>query len=235
MQLPSAPSDSGNRRPAPGALRGLLQRLQNDTCFYSDGFVSCVDFADAVHAGQRKHHLSTAVVGNRTAAQARIAALRHDGDALFVTQAHHGGHLSGCRRPHDQRRLATVSVAPVAEIAGHPLWVADDSSRSDYGFESMPQGVGVHGNSVWKKTGGCSWHAVQRVHLPSRRKPNPASRAEPTPTGIRQCSCRSSLCLRPKPGSRAEPTPTGIHRCFCRSWLCLRPATDSAANTPGIR
>ena len=75
-----------------------------------------VELANPIHAREREQDLAAlAVERRRTAAVARVAALRHDADARVVTDAHDGRAFLGRGRPHDQRRGAVVEVALVAQ------------------------------------------------------------------------------------------------------------------------
>ena len=73
VQLPSAPSESGNSRRRVG---GVLRLDQHDAGLAGHGVRGRVDLADAVEPRQREHDL--ALVRRLAADEAGIAALRHD-------------------------------------------------------------------------------------------------------------------------------------------------------------
>ena len=101
----------GERERETGArpLGGLLHRRQHAARLDRHGVVERVDRAHAVHARERSRPPRAACrVGHRAAAQAGVAALRHDRDALARAQRHDASDLVGARRPHHAFRLPAV-------------------------------------------------------------------------------------------------------------------------------
>ncbi len=152
----------GQRKQSVDRRCRLLQVLQQDASLDGNGFVRRIDLADACHAGQRQYDLGATVVRNRSAAQAGIATLRNQRDAVRVADLRHRGHLLGGRRPHDQRCGAPVRVTPVTEVTGHPLGVADDPLRADDRFKGVQEGLGVHGTSDWNRLEGVPGMELRR-------------------------------------------------------------------------
>ena len=107
VQLPSAPSESGNSRFCGGG--GLLRLDQHDAGLAGHGVGGGVDLADAVEPLEREQDL--AVVRRLAADEAGVAALRHDRRAGLVRELQDRGDLGGRARPQHQRRAAVIEPA----------------------------------------------------------------------------------------------------------------------------
>ena len=91
VQLPSAPSDSGNSRSTSPAR--CLRVLQHDAGLAGHGVGGGVDLADLVHPPQRDHDL--AMMRGLAADQTGIAALRHQRDFMLGGELADRGYLGG--------------------------------------------------------------------------------------------------------------------------------------------
>ena len=112
VQLPSAPSESGNSRSASAAA--CLRLHQHDAGLAGHGVRRRVDLADAVEPGEREHEL--AAVRDLPADQPGIAALRHDRRAGLVGELEDGGDLGDRARPQHRRRRAAIEVAALDQV-----------------------------------------------------------------------------------------------------------------------
>ena len=132
VQLPSAPSESGNSRSGFGGA--LLRVQQHHAGLAGHGVGGGVDLADAVHPPQREHDF--AVVRRLAADQAGVAALRHERGAVFVGELADRGDFRGRARPQHQRRVAVIQAALLGDIGrdvggiGDGIFVADDRAEA---------------------------------------------------------------------------------------------------------
>ena len=131
VQLPSAPSDSGNSRST--SAGALLRDLQHHAGLAGHGVGGGIDLADLVQPPQRDDHL--AIVRGLAADQAGIAALRHQRDLVLAGELADRGHFRRRARPQHQRRAAVKQVALLGDVGrdiggiGHRIFVADDGAK----------------------------------------------------------------------------------------------------------
>ncbi len=131
VQLPSAPSDSGNRRST--SARALLRDLQHHAGLAGHGVGGGIDLADLVQPPQRDNDL--AMMRGLAADQAGIAALRHQRDFVFAGELADRGHFRRRAGPQHQRRAAVKQVAFLGDVGrdiggiGHRIFVADNSAK----------------------------------------------------------------------------------------------------------
>ena len=131
VQLPSAPSDSGNSR---STSRGaLLGDLQHHAGLAGHGVGRRIDLADFVEPPQRDDDF--AIMRGLPADQAGVAALRHQRDAVLAGKLADRGDFRGRTRAQHQRRMAVKQVAFFGGVrrdvggVGHRIFVADDCAE----------------------------------------------------------------------------------------------------------
>jgi hypothetical protein len=142
VQLPSAPSDSGNSRST-----SLLRDLQHHAGLAGHGVRRRVDVADLIHPPHRDHHL--AVMRGLAADEASVAALRHQRDSVLGRKPADRGDLGGRARPQHQRRSSVKQVALLGEVRrdvggiGDRVFVADNfaETRDQFGRERRACGL----------------------------------------------------------------------------------------------
>ena len=151
VQLPSAPSDSGNSRSTLGGA--LLRDLQHHAGLAGHGVGRGVDVADLVQPPHRDHHL--AVMRRLAADEPGIAALRHQRDSVFAGELADRGDFRGRARPQHQRRAAVKQVALLGDVGrdvgriGHRIFVADDGAetRDQFGRAAAALRAGRYSSS----------------------------------------------------------------------------------------
>ena len=92
---------------------GLVHGRQRQARLDRDRRVGGVERPHARHPRERQHDLVGGRVRRRAAAQAGVAALRHDRDAELGAGARDRGHFVGRPGLHDRARGAAVAAAPV--------------------------------------------------------------------------------------------------------------------------
>ena len=131
VQLPSAPSDSGNSRSTSAARCCAI-------C--STTPASQVMVLEAVSISRilsrRRSETTTSPLMRRLAAdEAGVAALRHERDAVLVGKLADRGDFRRRARPQHQRRAAAKQVALLGGVGrdvggiGHRIFVADDGAE----------------------------------------------------------------------------------------------------------
>ena len=159
---------------APGRLRGLLHRLQQAAGLDRHRVVVGVDLTDAVEPGQQQHDRAAAGVGRGTAAQAGVAALRHDRHAGGSAAAQHRRHLGGAARTHHRARGAAEMAAPVDQ-KGRGLLAAQHMGGADQGAQALQEIVLAHRIGRVRFMCG-SWGMNVSGWRSGRRRPAAASR-----------------------------------------------------------
>ena len=139
VQVPSAASDSGNRRSAASG-RGL--RLGERHARLADHHLGVrIDLANALESSGREDDLIAAFVRRLAADEAGVAALRHDSDPRFVAK---GGDRRDFRRragPNEGERLALIEAARLDERAGDEGGIGQHVARTDDALQSLKRGV----------------------------------------------------------------------------------------------
>ena len=128
--------EAQGKQPVHGISR-VLHRLQHRAGFDRDRVVSGIDVEDAGHAVERQHHLVACVGGNLPAAQAGVAALRHDRRARLVGDGENAGDFLGGARAQHERRAAGPDLPPLAHVAVHFGGIADGVLLADHGGEAV--------------------------------------------------------------------------------------------------
>ena len=98
-------------------------------------------------------------MGNLAADEAGVAALGHDGDAMFGANADGGSHLGGRTRRQHQRRMALPAIAPLRQpgrdlgrIVG-PAAVAEDGFQGGEGGRRSSCHAGLVSKSWTRRKG----------------------------------------------------------------------------------
>ena len=97
---------------APCFGRRLLHILQHRTGIHRDGIVGQADAADAVETAQAEQQ---AAIRHRSAAQAGVAALRCNRNAVFKAKPHHTLHIFHAGRLHHPIRPAAITAALIQQ------------------------------------------------------------------------------------------------------------------------
>ena len=122
---PSEPRLSGNNRSA--AVRSGLYVGKDAARFDRDRVVERLDLANAAHALERQHDLRAARIRRRSAAIARVAAVRNDSDPVLGTDADDARDLSGAVRQDDERSPAGEEAAEIVNEGLDLLGLLDHS------------------------------------------------------------------------------------------------------------
>ena len=101
-----------------GGGGGVLHRGERHAGLDRDRRVGRVERADAVHPRQRHHDRVAAGVRRRAAAQAGVAALRHDRRRRRRRRRARPRRPRRSSRAHDRERPPAIAAAPVGERGG---------------------------------------------------------------------------------------------------------------------
>ena len=104
------------REQEPGGLGLVLDILEDTAGLDRHGRVDGVDLAHRIHAAHVDQH---AALGDRPAAQARIAALGGDGHAVFGADGDDLGDFFRIGGAQHQRAFAVVVIALLRQVGGH--------------------------------------------------------------------------------------------------------------------
>jgi len=126
--------------PTPG---GFLHRLQQAAGLDRDGVVVDVDGAHAVQPRRGQHHGRARFVRRGGAAQAGVAALRHQRHAVPGAGAHHGRHVVGAARPRYRQGRALVTPPPI-EQKGRGVRPRQHMIGAQQGLQFIQQSHGGH-------------------------------------------------------------------------------------------
>ena len=198
VQLPSAPSESGNSRFCVGG--GLLRLDQHDAGLAGHGVGGRVDLADAVHALEREQDL--AVVRRLPADQAGVAALRHDRRAGLVRELEDGGDLGGRARPQHHRRAAVIEPAILDQVGldivrvGERVALADDGGEAgeEFGRDGF-DGAFDDVHAALSRLEGADYSAdlARLVHARILLRPHPDSPSAARITEMKRAHSASSF------------------------------------------
>ena len=127
----------------PGIGRGLLHLLQRAACFGGQGLAGAIDATHPVHAPQAQNHAGRGGKGRGAAYQARVASLRHHGNARFGAGLYHLCHLFRVGGARHAQSLAVVALALIgAEWAG--IVPGEHVGWAEHADKGVQQGGGVH-------------------------------------------------------------------------------------------
>ena len=106
-----------------------------------DGEVDRIDGAHFVHAAEVDQDLAGILMGRGAAAQAGVAALRHDRQPSRGAGRDNLRDLGGRPRPHHQRRAAVIKPALFMQIRRHRVGIGDTGVRADNRGKTVEQGL----------------------------------------------------------------------------------------------
>ena len=195
----------------------LLYGMQGAAGLDRDRVVVRVDGADAIQARERDHHFAAG--RRRAAAQAGIAALRHDGRAGVGAGAHHGGDFFCASGQYHAGCAATETAAPVGAIGCEIRRPGQDLGGTDDGPQAIVK-VGAHDTAFVALSWAYRSCTSQSMTLTSAN--SPTSRSWPSVMYTRPSTSGASPCERAMaPSSSISSTSTWMRRPIFLSSRCV--------------
>ena len=131
------------RKAQAAGLDGLMQGLQDDASLAGRLTGIGINAGDPVHSSQRKDDGATALVRRRPSGHSRIAALRHDRNAMRGAQPDQRGNL--CRRGWrgHAKRPPGIATAPIGQPGFNEIRVQRKAARAEQIDRRGGKGFGV--------------------------------------------------------------------------------------------